>query len=107
MVRHSPFTSHPPLTHKTQILCSDIDHQIATQLCIPLHKLNNPPKISAIDGGPIVEGVIHFCTKIITLHTSCLHLESMSFLITNTPHNLIIQGIPWLQQYDPIISWTR
>lgn len=122
MVSHSPFTSHPPFTIKTQILCSDqihclsalidsgfagyfIDHRTATQY--PVAQTQQTPKISAIDGGPIGEGVDHFCTETITLRTSCLHLESISFLVTNTPNNPIILGISWLQQHDLIISWTQ
>lgn len=81
-----------------------MDHTTATTLKIPLCMMNDPPRLNTIHGEPIEEGTIRFRTIPVTLFTSCLHTERISFLVL--PKHPIILGMPWLKKHDPIISWT-
>lgn len=83
-----------------------IDHNTAILHNIPLSKLNTTIRINTIDGGPIGDGEKSWCTQPIKFTVSSLHFETISLLVTNTPKMPIILGIPWLQQHNPLISWT-
>lgn len=44
---------------------------------------------------------------IMELSASGLHMERISFLITDTSQCPLILGIPWLSHHNPHISWDK
>lgn len=75
-----------------------IDLETARNLNIPLH--NHPPSIHAIDG-KITHRIVP-----VTLITSALHQETITFLITTSRQQAIILGNSWLRLHDLLISWN-
>lgn len=80
-----------------------LDINTAQKFDIPLLTLNNPPKVYAADGSGLGTGEITHRTVPVTIFTSALHSEKISFLITNLPRQQIILGNTWLKQHDPVI----
>lgn len=79
-----------------------MDRVTAKQLNLALIKLNNPSKITAADGGNLGKRTVTH-TVSVTLLTSALHREEISFLISTTPKHPNILGNAWLKQHDPVI----
>lgn len=67
----------------------------AERLHLKRYNLNNPPSLQAIDGSPIGSGQIKYCTSPMTLITSFLYQETISFMITDSTGQLIVLGTPW------------
>ncbi|XP_049328669.1 class II histocompatibility antigen, B-L beta chain [Astyanax mexicanus] len=54
-----------------------MNHQLARQLQIPIEPLENPVKLSAVDGKPIGQGTISHTTVPVRMNISALHSEEI------------------------------
>ena len=73
-----------------------IDAYKAEHLGIPLIPCELPLHIRAIDNKPIGKGHITHRTVFISLRIGCLHRETISLLVINSPGTDVIRGLPWL-----------
>ncbi|KAL0183816.1 hypothetical protein M9458_019512, partial [Cirrhinus mrigala] len=63
--------------------------------------------VAALDGGPLGPGRVRYTTSDLHLTTGILHTETIRFFLIQAPCNPVILGLPWLQQHEPLISWTE
>lgn len=83
-----------------------MSHEFARQHQIPLISCNSHLAVEALNGCPLCEGRVLYTTVDLHLQTGTLHTENTRFYITS-PHNLVILGLPWLRQHNPLISWKE
>ncbi len=74
---------------------------------IPLVPCDSHLAVAALDGRPLGSGCIKFTTENIQLSTGFLHTETICLFVFQSPQNPIILGLPWLEQHNPSISWTK
>uniref|UniRef100_A0A3B1JS24 CCHC-type domain-containing protein n=1 Tax=Astyanax mexicanus TaxID=7994 RepID=A0A3B1JS24_ASTMX len=84
-----------------------INEQLARQLLIPLECLENPMKLSAVDGTPVGQGAVSHITTPVQLNVSALHSEEIRFFVMKDTNYQIILGLPWLKRHNPLISWLN
>ncbi|KAL0150720.1 hypothetical protein M9458_053943, partial [Cirrhinus mrigala] len=63
--------------------------------------------VAALDGRPLGPGRVRYTTSDLHLTTGILHTETIRFFLIQAPCNPVILGLPWLQQHEPLISWTE
>lgn len=82
-----------------------MDTDTAQRIGIPLVILNNPLKVYATDGRVLGKREIT-----LTLYTSALHSETISFLLTTSPWQPLILGNTWFRRstdrQTDMVSWT-
>ncbi len=74
---------------------------------IPLVPCDSHLAVAALDGRPLGSGCIQFTTEYLQLSTGFLHTETIRLFVFQSPQNPIIIGLPWLEQHNPSISWTK
>ncbi|KAL0149928.1 hypothetical protein M9458_054760, partial [Cirrhinus mrigala] len=67
----------------------------------------SPLSVAALDGRPLGHGRVKHTTSDLHLTTGTLHTETIRFFLIKAPSNPVILGLPWLQQHEPMISWTE
>ena len=94
---------------KTLIDCraqeSFIDKKLALKKGIALTKLKTPVTPINVDGTENRSGKIEYVTWL-NLHFDNIKMVTR-LLVTDLGKEQIILGLPWLQEYNPIIDWTK
>lgn len=114
---HKPLILQTKLSYNNQVFLLSVlidsgsdgnfmDINTAQKIGLPLILLINSPNVFTADGRTLGPGGITHHSASITLTTSALHQEEVSFLITTTSKRPLILGNTWLRQHDPIIFWT-
>lgn len=83
-----------------------MDLKCAQDLSCDLLTLQNPLKVSAVDGNPLGLGHIHQCTTALHVRIGD-HEENLQFHIIHSPKIPIILGHPWLVTHNPLIDWSK
>lgn len=84
-----------------------MSHEFARQHNIPLIPCNSLLAVEVLDGRPLGDGRVLHTTVELVLVTETFHKENIHFYIITSPHNLVILGLPWLRQHNPLISWKE
>ncbi|XP_049339640.1 uncharacterized protein LOC125804612 [Astyanax mexicanus] len=84
-----------------------IHEQLTRQLQIPFEQLENPMRLSAVDGTPVGRGAVSHTTTPVKLNVSALHSEEIRFFVMKDTNYQIILGLPWLKKHNPLISWSN
>ncbi len=84
-----------------------IDVSLARDNNIPLVPCDSHLAVAALDGRPLGSGCIQFTTENLQLCTGSLHTETIRLFVFQSPQNPIILGLPWLEQHNLSISWTK
>lgn len=82
-----------------------MDGDTVQHLQIPTQLLQQPLKISTIDGALIGSGIITSYTKSLILQVSARYYETTYFFVIVTKNQPIIMRLPWIQEHNPQISW--
>ena len=81
--------------------------QQVERLQIPVQKLHSSLKVATLDGEPVGLGTITNITTPLTVQTSALHQEELSFLVLEHSEFEVILGLPWLEKHNPNLSWAE
>ncbi|KAK3559369.1 hypothetical protein QTP86_012780 [Hemibagrus guttatus] len=65
-----------------------------------------PYQIRCITGKPISRRRVHHSAGPVLLQVGLLHVEETTFLVLEESTADIILGCPWLEQHNPILSWS-
>ncbi len=84
-----------------------IDVSFAKKNSVPLVPCDPHLAVAALDGRPLGSGCIQSITEDLQLSTGALHTETICLFMFQSPQNPIILGLPWLEQHNPSISWTK
>ncbi len=84
-----------------------MDVSFAKNISIPLVACDSHLVVAALDGRPLGSGCIQFTTENLQLSTVFLHTETIRLFLFQSPKNPVILGLPWLEQHNPSISWTK
>ncbi|KAL0193301.1 hypothetical protein M9458_011597, partial [Cirrhinus mrigala] len=84
-----------------------MDLDFAKAQGLSLIPCTSPLSVPALDGRPLGPGRVHYTTSDLHLTTGALHTETIRFFLIQAPCNPVILGLPWLQQHEPLISWTE
>ena len=82
-----------------------IDKKLALKKGIALTKLKTPVTPINVDGTENKSGKIEYVTWL-NLHFGNIKMITR-LLVTDLGKEQIIHGLPWLQEYNPIIDWTK
>ncbi len=83
-----------------------IDINFANSHNLPLVTCETRLGVTALDGWPLGPGLVQFKTQVLTLRTGSLHIERICLFAIDSPQNLVILGLPWLEKHNPRISWS-
>ncbi|KAK3526680.1 hypothetical protein QTP70_031470, partial [Hemibagrus guttatus] len=112
-----PLTTHGTLTtvHTSVTVVALLDsgsaaNFISGTLCRQLELRTKatatPYQIRCITGKPISRRRIHYSAGPVLLQVGLLHVEETTFLVLEESTADIILGRPWLEQHNPILSWS-
>ncbi|KAK3546079.1 hypothetical protein QTP70_020616, partial [Hemibagrus guttatus] len=112
-----PLTTHGTLTtaHTSVTVVALLDsgsaaNFISGTLCRQLELRTKatvtPYQIRCITGKPISRRRIHHSVGPVLLQVGLLHVEETTFLVLEESTADIILGRPWLEQHNPILSWS-
>lgn len=82
-----------------------IDSSIVKRFSIPLVHLATPIPLKLADGSSPSAGPAIYKTIPLLMTIDC-HQEYISFIVTTSPHQVIL-GISWLSEHDPNIIWSQ
>ncbi len=74
---------------------------------VPLVPCDSHLAVAVLDGRPLGSGCIQFTTEDLQLRTGVLHTETIRLFVFQSPQNPIILSLPWLEQHNASISWTK
>ncbi|KAL0199796.1 hypothetical protein M9458_002983, partial [Cirrhinus mrigala] len=83
-----------------------IDHDFVRTHSVPLIPCVSHVAVAAVDGRPLGSGQIQHTTDLI-LCSGALHTETIRLFVLTTSQPPIILVFPWLEQHNPLISWTE
>ncbi|KAL0175542.1 hypothetical protein M9458_027872, partial [Cirrhinus mrigala] len=83
-----------------------IDRDFVATNCLPVLSCVSPVAVAALDGRPLGTGRVEHTTDDLTLCLEPHHQESIRFFIITSPRTPLILGYPWLNQHEPVISWS-
>ncbi|KAG1924807.1 hypothetical protein F2P79_025921 [Pimephales promelas] len=69
----------------------------------PPGKTKHQISVNALNGQPLPN--INYTTESITLITSGNHIETIKFLLMNSPLTPVVLGHPWLTLHNPRVDW--
>ncbi|KAK3555087.1 hypothetical protein QTP86_008044 [Hemibagrus guttatus] len=79
---------------------------LCRQLRLRTKATATPYQIRCITGKPISRRRVHHSAGPVLLQVSLLHVEETTFLVLEESTADIILGRPWLEQHNPILSWS-
>ncbi|KAK3506714.1 hypothetical protein QTP70_016251, partial [Hemibagrus guttatus] len=83
-----------------------ISGTLCRQLRLRTKATATPYQIRCITGKPISRRRIHHSAGPVLLQVGLLHVEETTFLVLEESTADIILGRPWLEQHNPILSWS-
>ncbi|KAL0195339.1 hypothetical protein M9458_008911, partial [Cirrhinus mrigala] len=83
-----------------------IDRDFVATNCLPVLSCTSPVAVAALDGRPLGTGRVEHTTDDLTLCLEPQHQETIRFFIISSPRTPLILGYPWLNQHEPVISWS-
>ncbi|KAK3569703.1 hypothetical protein QTP86_003321, partial [Hemibagrus guttatus] len=83
-----------------------ISGTLCRQLGLRTKAMATPYQIRCITGKPISRRRIHHSAGPVLLQVGLLHVEETTFLVLEESTADIILGHPWLEQHNPILSWS-
>ncbi|KAL0199704.1 hypothetical protein M9458_002891, partial [Cirrhinus mrigala] len=83
-----------------------IDRDFVATNCLPVLSCVSPVAVAALDGRPLGTGRVEHTTDDLTLCLEPHHQETIRFFIISSPRTPLILGYPWLNQHEPVISWS-
>ncbi|KAL0204491.1 hypothetical protein M9458_002509, partial [Cirrhinus mrigala] len=83
-----------------------IDRDFVATNHLPILSCAPPVAVAALDGRPLGKGRVEHTTDDLTLCLEPHHQETIHFFIISSPHTPLILGYPWLNQHEPVISWS-
>ncbi|KAK3507794.1 hypothetical protein QTP70_000406 [Hemibagrus guttatus] len=83
-----------------------ISGTLCRQLGLRTKATATPYQIRCITGKPISRRRIHHSAGPVLLQVGLLHVEETTFLVLEESTADIILGRPWLEQHNPILSWS-
>ncbi|KAK3561716.1 hypothetical protein QTP86_012605 [Hemibagrus guttatus] len=103
---------HPsPAAHVVTLLDSGsaanfVSGTLCRQLGLRTKATATPYQIRCITGKPISPRRVHHSAGSVLLQVGLLHVEETTFLVLEESTADIILGRPWLEQHNPILSWS-
>ncbi len=82
-----------------------VDTDLAYRLKLPVVALSQPIAVHALNGLSLPS--ITHTTGPVRLITSGNHIETINFLLTDTPVTPVVLGHPWLVLHNPHLNWTQ
>ncbi|KAK3538694.1 hypothetical protein QTP86_013036 [Hemibagrus guttatus] len=79
---------------------------LCRQLGLRTKAMATPYQIRCITGKPISRRRVHHSASPVFLQVGLLHVEETTFLVLEESTADIILGRPWLEQHNPIFSWS-
>ncbi|KAK3513472.1 hypothetical protein QTP70_015467, partial [Hemibagrus guttatus] len=83
-----------------------ISGTLCRQLGLRTKATATPYQIRCITGKPISRRRVHHSASTVLLQVGLLHVEETTFLVLEESTADIILGHPWLEQHNPILSWS-
>ncbi|KAK3569717.1 hypothetical protein QTP86_003565 [Hemibagrus guttatus] len=83
-----------------------ISGTLCRQLGLRTKATATPYQIRCITGKPISRRRIHHSAGPVLFQVGLLHVEETTFLVLEESTADIILGRPWLEQHNPILSWS-
>ncbi|KAL0146514.1 hypothetical protein M9458_058145 [Cirrhinus mrigala] len=83
-----------------------IDRDFVATNHLPILSCAPPVAVAALDGRTLGRGRVEHTTDDLTLCLEPHHQETIRFFIISSPHTPLILGYPWLNQHEPVISWS-
>ncbi len=99
------------VTHDCQALIDSgaegnfLDSDLADRLTLPVIALSQPIAVHALNGLSL-SSITH-STGPLRLVTSGNHIETIQFLLTDTPVTPVVLGHPWLVLHNPHFNWSQ
>ncbi len=99
------------VTHDCQALIDSgaegnfLDSDLADRLRLPVIALSQPIAVHALNGLSL-SSITH-STGPLRLVTSGNHIETIQFLLTDTPVTPVVLGHPWLVLHNPHFNWSQ
>lgn len=99
------------VTHDCQALIDSgaegnfLDSDLADRLRLPVIALSQPIAVHALSGLSL-SSITH-STGPLRLVTSGNHIETIQFLLTDTPVTPVVLGHPWLVLHNPQFNWSQ
>ncbi len=81
------------------------DADLAYRLKLPVIALSQPIAVHALNGLSLPS--ITHSTGPVRLITSGNHIETIHFLLTDTPVTPVVLGHPWLVLHNPHLNWSQ
>ncbi len=85
--------------------CNFLDSDLAYRLKLPVVALSKPIAVHALNGLSLPS--ITHTTGPVRLITSGNHIETIHFLLTDTPVTPVVLGHPWLELHNPHFNWSK
>ncbi len=82
-----------------------LDSDLADRLRLPVIALSQPIAVHALNGLSLPS--ITHSTGPLRLVTSGNHIETIQFLLTDTPATPVVLGHPWLVLHNPHFNWSQ
>ncbi len=82
-----------------------LDSDLAYRLRLPVIALSQPIAVHALNGLSLPS--ITHTTGPLRLVTSGNHVETIQFLLTDTPVTPVVLGHPWLVLHNPHFNWSQ
>ncbi|KAK3544185.1 hypothetical protein QTP86_008287 [Hemibagrus guttatus] len=83
-----------------------ISGTLCRQLGLQTKATATPYQIRCITGKPVSRRRVHHSASPVLLQVGLLHVEETTFLVLEESTADIILGRPWLEQHNPILSWS-